>query len=556
MFSMDFKFEIASLISKELKCKKEEVIEVLEVPPESNLGDYAFPCFKFAAKLKKSPVELAKELSSKLTCKFIEKVEIKGPYLNVFLKNDLVAKEFLSEIFIKKNKYGMSDEGKGKTVVIDYSSPNIAKPFGIGHLRSTVIGNSIYKILGHRGYKCVGVNHLGDWGTQFGKLVVSYKKWGDEKKLEKDPIKHLLEVYVKFHSEAEINPELEDEARAEFKKMENGDKESLSQWEIFKELSLEEFKKYYGMMNIDFDSWDGESFYNDKMEDAIKELEKNVKTELSEGALIVNLEEYGMTPFMLRKSDGATTYHTRDLAAALYRLKKYKADELLYVVGSPQKLHFDQLFKVLELKGHSNKLVHVDFGHFKGLSTRKGNIVFLEEVLDNAIELAKKTINKKNPKLKNKDKVAEMIGIGAVVFADLSNDRIKDAVFDWDKFLNFEGETAPYVQYTHARCCSVLKKSEVKVSKNVDWNKIEDEISLVKHLGRFDYFLDQAARQYKPSILARYLLDLSSLFNSFYAKHKIIDDGNETTRILIVDCVRNVLENGLNLLGVKAPEEM
>ncbi len=555
---MDFKSEIASLISKELKCKQEEVFEVLEIPPESKFGDYSFPCFKFAAKLKKSPVNLAKELSPKLDNKFIDKIDIKGPYLNIFIKNEIIAKEFLCEIFTKKNKYGTSEEGKGKTIVIDYSSPNIAKPFGIGHLRSTVIGHSIYKILEHRGYKCVRVNHLGDWGTQFGKLVVAYKKWGDVGKLEKDPIKHLLDIYVKFHSEAEINPDLEEEARSEFKKMEDGDKESLAQWEIFKKLSLEEFKKYYNMMNINFDSWAGESFYNDKMVGAIKELEKKVKPEKSDGAYIVNLEKYGMTPFMLRKSDGATTYHTRDLAAALYRLKEYKADKLLYVVGAPQKLHFNQLFKVLELMGHTDKFVHVDFGHFMGISTRKGNIIFLEEVLDKAIELAKKTIEKKNPQLKNKNKVAEMVGIGAVVFADLSNDRIKDAVFDWDKFLNFEGETAPYVQYTHARCCSVLRKSETKVSKSVDWDKIdsEDEMLLIKQLGRFDYNLDQASRQYKPSILARYLLDLSSLFNTFYAKHKVIGDKNESGRILIVDCVRNVLVTGLDLLGIQSPEEM
>ncbi len=554
---MNFKEELAILISKKLNCVLGDVFDLLEVPPETQFGDYAFPCFKFASKMGKKPNKLAEELAGSLKDELIENIEVKGPYLNFFLNKEICSREILNEAFLKKKKYGSSKDGKGKTILVEYSSPNIAKPFGIGHLRSTVIGNSLKKIFSHRGWKTISVNHLGDWGTQFGKLIVAYKNWGDEKKLEKDPIKHLLDVYVKFHSEAEINPELDEEARSEFKKMEENDKDNLALWELFKKLSLDEFEKYYKMLDISFDSFAGESSYTNKMEPAIEVLRESTKTEMSDGAMIVNLEDKNMPPFLLKKSDGATTYHTRDLAAALYRLEKYNPDKILYVVGAPQKLHFDQLFTVLGKMGHSKELFeHIDFGHFKGISTRKGSIIFLEEVLDKAIELAKKTIVKKNPGLKNKDEVAQMIGIGAVVFADLSNDRVKDAVFDWDKFLNFEGETAPYVQYTHARCCSIIRKAGTKIGNTVDFSRVEGEINLIKQIGKFGDALDQASKQYKPSILARYLLDLSSEFNSFYAKFKIIGEEEEKLRLLIVDAVRNVLEVGLDLLGIKAPEEM
>ena len=557
---MNFRDEIAKTISEGLNVTTNEVVEALEVPPDYALGDYAFPCFKFASKSGKKPNELAKELSETIKLDFVENIETKGAYLNFFIKAENVVENVLSEISEKKECYGSTNEGKGKTVVMDYSSPNIAKPFGIGHLRSTVIGNSIYRILKFRGYNCVGVNHLGDWGTQFGKLIVAYENWGEEKKLEKDPIKHLLDIYVKFHDEAKINPELDEEAREEFRKLENGNKKSLAIWEMFKELSLKEFEKYYAELNIEFDSNAGESFYNDKMDAAIKTLEKKVKTELSDGALVVELEK--MPPFMLKKTNGSSTYHTRDLAAAIYRLTEYKADKLLYVVGAPQKLHFKQLFSVLGKMGHEeSKFEHVDFGHFLGMSTRKGNIIFLEDVLDKGIELAKKIISVKNPKLKNKNEVAKMVGIGAIIFGDLSSDRVKDVEFDWGRILNFEGESGPYVQYTHARCCSVLKKSETEIKKTgLKWDKFtsEEELKLIKHLGSFENAIEQAAKQYKPSIIARYLLDLCGLFNSFYAKHKIIGSEEELLqlRLLLVDSVRTIIDSGLNLLGIKAPEEM
>jgi len=558
---MNYREKIVNVIAKELG-EKESFIDVLiEIPPGDSLGDFSIPCFKFSKKLDKKPNEVANELKKKIKLDFVDKIEVKGPYLNFFVKKKSVVEVVLKEIFEKKDKYGSGKE-KGKTIVMDYSHPNIAKPFGIGHLRSTVIGNSLYKILEYVGYKCVSVNHLGDWGTQFGKLIVAYNKWGDRNKLEKDPIGHLFSIYVKFHTKAKINSDLEDNAREEFKKLEEGNKKSLALWRLFKKLSLDEFKRYYSYLDIDFDSYDGESFYNDKMDGAIKALQKKVKTKISDGALVVDLSKEAMPPFMLKKSDGASTYHTRDLAAAFYRFKRYKADKLLYIVGAPQKLHFKQLFSVLEKFGYSKyKFEHIEFGHFLKMSTREGNIIFLEEVLDKAIKLAKKIICRKNPKLRKRDEVAHMVGIGAVIFGDLWNDRIKDITFAWDKILNFEGETGPYVQYVHARCCSVLKKAKFKENfKNLDYDllKSKEEIKLVKELGRFGDVVQQAARSYKPSIVARYLLDLGSTFNTFYSKHQIILDNKELSkiRLALVYAVKNVISVGLKLLAIKAPVEM
>ncbi|MBW3000014.1 arginine--tRNA ligase, partial [Candidatus Woesearchaeota archaeon] len=524
---MSFSDEIIKILKPHVKAKIE-----LEAPPNPDMGDFAFPCFEIAKQLKKKPNEVAQELAKKVKLsKTITKVEVMGPYLNFFLNKAKQSEVLFKQIQKEKEKYGAGNEGRGKTIAIDFSSPNIAKPFGIGHLRSTVIGNSLYKIFSFLGYKCVGVNHLGDWGTQFGKLIVAYKNWGKEKELQKNPINHLLSIYVKFHDEAEINEKLNDEAREWFSKLEQGDKEALQLWELFKELSLEEFNKHYKRMDIHFDSFAGEAFYIKMLDSTVEKIKKKIKTEISEGALVVNLEKYKIPPLMLRKSDGATTYATRDMAAALYRLKEYKADKLLYVVGADQKLHFTQLFNVLEMMGiKKEKLVHADFGMMKfaegKMSTRKGNIIFLEEVLDRAVELARKIIKEKNPNLENKEEVAEIVGIGAVIFGDLSNDRVKDITFNWDKMLSFEGETAPYIQYTYARCCSLLRKSEKKLITQVEYSLLREKIEhqLINLLQNFPAAVQNSASHYKPSIIARYLLDLSLAFNSFYQSCPILQE--------------------------------
>ena len=563
---MDFKEEIVTVLKKETKLSEEELTNLLSVPPDPKLGDYAFPCFK----LGKNAKEEAEKLKTKLKLpSFADKVEVAGPYLNFFLKNKIVMEETLSHIYQEQKEFGKQNIGKGKKMIVEFSSPNIAKPFGIGHLRSTVIGSCLYKLYRALGYDEFGVNHLGDWGTQFGKLIVAYRKWGQEGELKQDPIKYLLHLYVKFHQEAEKDKTLEDEARAEFKGLEDGDKDSIALWEQFKELSLQEFHRIYKILEVNFDSFHGEGFYNNLIEPSIKELQQKVKTTVSEGALIVDLEKYNMPPFMLRKSDGASTYHTRDLAAALYRLKKYKPEKIIYVVGSEQKLHFQQLFKVLELaQFDKDKFIHVDFGLFRfpegKMSTRKGQVIFLEEVLNKAIELAEKIIEEKNPTLQNKKEVAVMVGVGAIIFADLSNDRIRDIDFDWNRMLSFEGETAPYLQYTHARSCSILRKAvkehQLGVSPHVNFELFEEteEIAVVKKLYAYPEVIEKAALSYKPHHLAHYLIWLAQAFNEFYHKCQVLsEDKNQTkARLLLVDCVRQVIENGLNMLGIQAPEEM
>lgn len=559
---MDFREEIITILEKETKLGKEELSILLSVPPIPEMGDYAFPCFK----LGKNPKEEAKKLKKKIELPdFIQKAEVAGPYLNFFIKANVLAEETLTKIYRQARNYGRQDLGKGKTVVIEFSSPNIAKPFGIGHLRSTVIGDSLYKIYSFLGYKPIGVNHLGDWGTQFGKLISAYKRWGSNEELEKDPIKYLLKLYVKFHQEAESDKSLDDEARQEFKKLEDGDKESLKTWHSFRELSLNEFRRIYHLLDIKFDSMHGEAFYNNLLESSIRELQGKLKTEISEGALIIDLEKYNMPPVLLRKSDGASTYHIRDVAAALYRLKKYKPKKIIYVVGSEQKLHFRQLFKVLELFGvDKEKFVHVDFGLFKfpegKMSTRKGKVIFLEEVLDKAVSTIEKIIEEKNPRLKNRKEVARMVGVGAIIFADLSNDRIRNIDFDWERMLSFEGETGPYIQYTHARANSILRKSGSHGNLHASFENfsLDEELAVVRKLYEFPTVVEKVAQTYKPHILAQYLIRLSQVFNEFYHKCPVIsqDKNIMKSRLLLVDCVRQVLENGLNLLGIEAPEEM
>ena len=544
---MNFEKEVKSTLKRILK---QEVF--LETPPDPKMGDLALPCFQFSKKLKKSPHQIARDLERKLKKKF--NIKVIGPYINFFYDHTKLAKKVISNIKKQKNNYGKAKK-KNKKIIIDYSSPNIAKPFGIGHLRSTIIGNSLYKILTFSGYKCIRVNHLGDWGTQFGKQILAYKKWGDNKKLKKDPVGYLYSLYIRVNNIAD--DKIQEQGKDWFKKLEKGDKEANKYWKLFRELSLKEFKKYYKELNVDFDSYAGESFYRNMVKSTEKKFNKYLT--IDQEALVIPLKN--MIPILVRKSDGASTYAARDLAAVLYRLKKYKPEKILYVVGNPQSLHFKQLKQALELIKIKDKIEHVGFGHIRlkegKMSTRRGNLIFLQDVLDNSIKIAKQTIKKKNPKLKNKDKVAKQVGIGAVVFADLSVDRNREVIFDWNKILSYEGETGPYLQYTYARANTLLKKAKgVKPFKNIALTK--KEIEIIKALNLFPQIVEKAGIEYKPSIVSRYLLDLAAKFNEFYQTTKIINGEKSLKdfRLNLVYSIKQVIENGLNLLGIEPLKEM
>lgn len=563
----NFKKEITAVLEPLVQLPGREIEKRLSIPPNPEMGDYAFPCFVLSKAWKRSPQEISAYLAQRIApVKWIEEVKGTGPYLNFFCNKELLARETLQEISKKREKYGWTKEGEGKNMVIDFSAPNIAKPFGIGHLRSTVIGNSLYRLYEALGYNCIGINHLGDWGTQFGKLMVAYLRWGREESLEKDPIAYLYDLYVKFHKESAADLDLEEEARNLFKKLEDGDEKAVNLWKKFRDLSLQEFRRVYDRLDIKFDAEQGESFYNEMLSSTIEMLVDRGLTMESEGALIVDLEQYDLPPCLLRKKDGATLYATRDLCAAIYRYENYKFSQMIYVVGAPQSLHFQQLFKVLELMGFpwAGRCVHVPFGliRFKEgkMSTRMGNLIFLEDVINKAVELAREIIEEKNPGLENKEEVAEIVGIGAVIFGDLSNDRIKDIEFDWDKVLDFSGETSPYIQYAHARICSILRKVESPISSQVNFHllKEEEEQTLILQLARFDENIKKAAESYKPSQLARYLIDLTKNFNNFYHRCPVLTAEEELkeARLFLIDGVRQVLVNGLYLLGIKAPQEM
>lgn len=561
-----FRDEITNLLSGLLSLDRQQVEDDLETPPNPELGDFAFPCFKLAKQLKNSPAKIATDLAEKLPAgELFERVEARGPYINFFCSRKKLAELTVATVLEEENRYGCLPLGEGKAVVIDFSAPNIAKPFGIGHLRSTVIGNSLYRIYKALGYRSIGINHLGDWGTQFGKLIVAYLTWGEDERLEEEPITYLYELYVKFHREAEANPSLEEEARAWFKKLEDGDKQAQKLWQRFRDLSLTEFKRVYAILNVSFDSYQGESFYNEMLDDTVHSVEKQGLTRMSEGALIVELEQDGMPPCLLRKQDGATLYATRDLCAAIYRQQMYQFDRMLYVVGADQALHFQQVFTVLKKMGHhwAQNCLHIPFGliRFKEgkMSTRQGTLVFLEDVLDRAMELAGQIIQEKNPSLENKAVVARQVGVGAVIFGDLSNDRVKDIDFDWEKILDFSGETAPYIQYSHARICSILRKAGTR-SDSFDAGLLvsEEEQVVVRSLARFSDAIVRAAETYKPSIVARYLIDLARDFNKFYHQCPVIqaEENVRNARLALIDAVRQVLVNGLWLLGIEAPKEM
>ncbi len=562
---MDFKSTIAKLIKLD-GIEEAEVCAALAPTPDITSGDICLPCFKFARVMHCAPQQIAEKLKNETdwtTCPLVSDVKVVGGYLNIYFNRDFVAAEVINEI---NEKAFACKASNGKTVCIDYSSINIAKPFHIGHLLTTAIGGSLYRIYKYLGYNAVGINHLGDWGTQFGKMIAAYLRWGNDEAIEKGGVRALLELYVRFHSEAETDKELEAEGRAWFKKIEDGDEKALSIFNKFKEITLKEVKRVYDRLGIEFDSYAGESFYNDKMQPVIDELtEKKLLTE-SEGARVVNLDEYGMAPCLILKSDGATLYATRDLAAAFYRKKTYDFYKNLYVVAYQQNLHFKQFFKVLELMGYdwAKDCVHVPFGMVSlegqgALSTRKGNVVFLEEVLDSAVEKAEAVINAKNPELENKKQIATDVGVGAVVFGALCSSRIKDISFSLDKALSFEGDTAPYLQYTHARCRSVIARAadcKGKLTPSVLGDN--DSFAIIKLLGNFDSIVEEAAEKNEPSIISRYLLDLAKAYNQFYLSCRILGEADDVcfTRRTLTEKVADALKMGLSLLLINAPDKM
>lgn len=565
---MDFKYDAAKLIAKAADMEIDEVLGMIEVPANKEMGDYAFPCFKLAKKFRKAPNLIAADICGKLEgSDSFTKIECVAAYINFFTDKSSYAKTVIESVNNAGAKYGESSEGEGKTIVIDYSSPNIAKPFHVGHLRSTVIGSALYNIFEKLGYKCVGINHLGDWGTQFGKLIEAYKLWGSKEAVEEKGISELTRIYVKFHEEAEKDDSLNDRARAWFVKMQDGDEEAISLWKWFYDISIKEFERVYEKLGVKFDYYTGESFYNDKMDAVVEELKaKNLLVE-SNGAMIVDLEDAKMPPCLILRTDGGTLYATRDITAALYRKKTYDFDKCIYVTAIDQNLHFAQWFKVIEKMGYdwSKDLVHVPFGLVSledgKLSTRKGKVVLMEDLLNEAVKKTTGIIDEKNPDLPNKEEVAKQVGIGAVIFDDLYNGRIKDIVFSWDRMLNFDGETGPYVQYTHARACSVLKKAGYdKKAENIDYSVLTDDAAadVCKTIALFNDKIKEAANRYEPSVIARYLVDVAQSFNKFYHDNIILaDDENvKNARLALVDAVRTVIKSGLAILGIDAPEQM
>ena len=564
----DFKIAIANCLKEKIEdLTLEEIVALIEVPPNKEMGDFAFPCFKLAKVFRKAPNMIAADLAENIEAKgAISKVMPLGGYVNFFVNKSQLAETVINDVLTKKEKYGHTDLGQEKAVVIDFSSPNIAKPFHIGHIRTTVIGNALYKIYDSQGYNVVRVNHLGDYGTQFGKLIVAFKLWGSKEAVEANPIPELLKLYVKFHEEAEQKPEMEDEARAWFTKLENGDEEAKALWQWFRDESLKEFARVYDLLDIEFDSYAGESFYSDKMGVVIDQLKEKGLLVQSQGTNVVDLEQYNMPPALITKNDGSTLYMTRDLAAAIYRKNTYDFDKCIYVVGSQQSLHFQQLFKVLELMGYewSKDLIHVPFGMVAleegTMSTRKGRVVFLEDVLKQAVEKTKEIVLSKNPNAKNVEQIAKQVGVGAVVFQELSNSRIKDYTFSWSRTLSFEGETGPYVQYTHARCCAVLRKAEEEVTTDINYNLLSDGdgAEVLKVIGSFNKSILAAMRKNEPHIITRFVLDLAQAFNKFYHDNPILVEDAELrkARLALVAATRQTIENALALLGMHAPERM
>lgn len=546
---------------------KEELSSLIEIPPKPELGDYAFPCFRLAKTMHMAPQKIAADIKEAIGKQdFLERIEVQGAYLNFFIDKVTYVKSMITAAM--EPDYGSSDIGAGQTICIDYSSPNVAKNFHVGHLRTTIIGNSLYKIFSKLGYRVERINHLGDWGTQFGKLIVAYKTWGSKEAVEKDGIAELMRLYVKFHAEAETDDSLNDQARAWFSKMEQGDQEALSIWQWFKDISLVEYKRTYALLGMEFDHYTGESFYRDKTQAVVDSLRtKNLLTE-SQGAHIVDLEAYDMPPCLITKKDGSSIYATRDLAAIFYRKDTYHFCKCLYVTGQEQKLHFAQVFKVVELMGNEwakEQLIHIPYGlvSLEGakLSSRNGNIIYAEEILKDAIAKIREIIEQKNPDLPHKDDVAKKVGIGAVLFNDLYNQRIKDVSFHWDKILNFDGETGPYVQYTYVRCASILRSlPDFRADGDIDYSLITDgsAMELLKELVRFPEAVRAAADRYEPCMVARYSIAVAQAFNKFYNDNRINveDKALRNARVTLVYITKNLIREALMLLGIECPEQM
>ena len=563
---------IAEFIFQESSLPIEEVEKGIEVPRDPQWGDYAFPCFSLAKVKRKPPQALAQEIARNFRPeRLLTHCTPEGAYLNFRIRREAWTGIVLERIFSQGEDYGKSQEGKGKTVLIEFSSPNIAKPFHVGHLRSTIIGQALCAIFERQGYRVVRLNHLGDWGKQFGEVIAGFKHWGSPEQLAAQPLRHLFEVYGRFHSESENHPELHEEARAWFKKLEEGEPEARNLWERFREISIEEFKRLYSFLGISFDSYDGESFYQDRLQELVERLRKGGLLVESQGAWIIPLEAFGLPPALILKSDEATLYLTRDLAAAEYRFGRWNFEKLIYVVGAPQKLHFQQLFKVLELMGYdwSRRMVHVEFGHVLGMSTRRGEVVFLQDVIDEAVQRAERVIEDRGEDKEarigkipegERKKIARAVGLGAIIFNDLRTRRSKDVEFDWDRILGFEGATGPYCQNAHVRCCGIMRKYAGAVTETVEFGVLssDEEFDLIKRLGEFQETSRRATEEYEPSVIAVYMLDLAMSLNIFLARHRVLGEENKITqaRILLIHGVKAVLAACLRMLGMEVLERM
>ena len=562
---MDEKQRVASAVAAALPdLSLEEIVDKIERPKDANNGDYAFPTFFLAKTLHKAPQMIAADLVEKIDQTGFEKVVVAGPYINFFLDKAQVGAEIIKAILADPAGYGKKDLGHGANVTIDYSSPNIAKPMGMGHLRSTMIGEAIARILEKENYTPVRIDYLGDWGTQFGKLMAAYKMWGSEEEVKKDPINTLLKYYVRINTEAEEHPEYTDAGREWFAKLEHGDKEAWRLWHWFRQISIERFQKVYDMLDVHFDSFNGEAFSAQKMDDPIQLLKDKQMLKASRGAQIVDLDAYKLTPPLIIKSNGTTTYITRDLATALYRKRMFGHAKSLYVVGAEQENYYKQLKAVLKEMGFTwwDQLEHISFGlmnlNGQKMSTRKGNVVNLEDVLNDSIKLARQQIAEKNPDLPNADEVAKQVGVGAVIFHDLKNDRRNAVNFKLEDVVKFEGETGPYVQYARARAESILRKGGIRDFSNVDLTKVGDAAwDILSFLGQYSDVVERAAVNYDPSVIAKYALELSKKFNQYYAHNRILqDDEDQPARLALVQAVSHVLKDALAMLDIKAPDEM